>query len=502
MDWPLYFKDRLIISNEKSANVIVTLWTPKETIQNLVDPNSYYVMGQLYTKKGINYLLRNIFLNPSIKNIYIVGNDLMQSADALIDVIENRNNSYDLIDEEIPRNFLETLSKNVKYIDLRGSDKLRQLKDLILGEESSGMWMEPTKFPDPPKPQVSKFPAEIDLIKIRRATISDGYLAVLKHIEKFGLDSKPPMNNSSADSNTMKELLNLSVVITDEDPDNPVIPEYMPFKKEDLDAYFKGFFDPDRHTEDYTYGERLFNYSKDEIDQLKKIYPWLSLERFKKYFPTGGIDQVAVSIIRKLSKFPYDKGAIAMIGNPYTDVFPQRPPKKIPCLFLIQSQIYQGKLTLTAYFRSNDMYNAWPLNAFAIRKLQKNIAEKLDVEMGNLVTISNMAHVYEHNFSDMKSMLEKNYRGYYCEWDPRGNFIIEVEGNEIFAKLMDPDGVKELKTWTIDGTKRLAAQELCFIIENELTISTIGNAMYIGRELERAETAIKMKKEYKQDIPL
>ena len=509
-DWPIYFKDRLIISNLNSANVVATLWTPKEAIQKLVDPDNYLVMGQLYTKKGINFLVRNILANPKITHIYLCGNDLMQSGECLVKLFANGisedhkiiEDESGQIDNEITLEAIDLLRKNVKLIDLRGAENLMKLKTDVIKNDDAKKWNEPMIFADPPKPQVSTYPAEIDLIKIRRATISDAYLAVLKHIEKFGLDSKPPINNSSSDSNTMKELLNLSVVITDEDPDNPVIPDFMPFGQEDLNSYIHGFFDPKRNTEDYTYGERLFNYSKDEIDELKQIYPWLAIDRFQKYFSHGGIDQVAVNIVRKLSQFQYDKGAIALLGNPYTDVFPQRPPKKIPCLFLIQCQIYQGKLNLTAYFRSNDMYNAWALNAFALRKLQKNITEKLEVEMGNLITISNMAHVYKHNFEDMKSMLEKNYKGYYCEWDPRGNFIINIEETEIVAKLMSPDGVKELKEWRFDGTKKLIAQDACFVLENELTISTLGNALYIGRELERAENAIKFGKEYKQDLAI
>lgn len=508
--WPIYFKDRLIISNPKSANVIATLWTPKETIQKLTDDASYFIMGQLYTKKGVNYLLRNILSNPVITDIYLVGNDLMQSGDALVALMQNgideKHNiigvESGIIDVEIPKEIIDLFRSKVKVHDHRGAQNIVKLKEIIVSKDSSDGWMEPTRYPDPPKPQIASFPSEIDLIKIRRPTISDAYLTVLKHIELFGLESKPPMNNSSSDSNKMKEILNLSVVITDEDPCDPVIPEYMPFKRDDLDSYYKGFFDPEKHTEDYTYGERLYNYASDEINELKQIYPWLKIDRFKKYFEFGGINQVEIAIIRKLQGFQYDKGAIALLGNTFTDVFPQRPPKKIPCLFLIQCQIYQGRLNLTAYFRSNDMYNAWPLNAFALRKLQYNIAEKLDVQSGPLITISNMAHVYEHNFADMNKMLEQNYKGYYCEWDPRGNYIVTTEGKEIHVKLISPDGNTELNEWSIDGTLPLAAQQLSFLIERDLSLSVLGNAVYIGRELERAETAIKLGLEYKQDNPL
>jgi len=317
----------------------------------------------------------------------------------------------------------------------------------------------------------------------------------------FGLESEAVINYVSDTSKTMKEMLNLTAVVTDEDPDNWNIPDYLPFSKGDLEKYFKGFFDPDPHTEDYTYGERLFNFAHSEMSDLKEIYPWLKLERFDQFFTHGGFDQVAISIVRKLKGFKYDKGAIALLANPFTDVFPKRPSSKTPCLFLIQCQIYESKLTLTAYFRSNDMYNAWPLNAFALRKLQSNIANELTVEMGALITISNMAHIYEHNYQDAKELYEKNDKG-YCEWDPRGNLSVMVENSDIVARWMTPRGNEEIKEWRIDGKKRNAARLISFEIENGLAISTLGNALYIGRQLERAETAIKLGLKFTQDNPL
>lgn len=490
--------------------MIATQWTPVETIKKLTDENSYALMGQLYTKKGINYVIRNILANPFITRIYLVGSDLMESGEAFKKFMKEGVDENGLIigddvakiEKEISAEALEAFRKNVEIVDLMGADKLPKLKELIKAEESKGTWRDPETFSDPPKPQVSVYPGEIDLIRIKRQTVSEAYVSTLKHIMQFGLESKPVINYVSDTSSKMHELLNLSIVVESEDPSSWVVPEYMPFSKTDLDSYFKGFFNPDRGTEDYSYGERLFNYAGDEMERLCEIYPWLKIDRFKKYFPHGGIDQVAVSIVRKLKSFEFDKGAIALLGNPFTDVFPQRPPKKIPCLFLIQCQIYQGMLSMTAYFRSNDMYNAWPLNAFALRKLQSEIAKQLEVEMGALVTISNMAHIYEHNYSDAEKIVKDNFTP-GCEWDPRGNFQIELQGDEIVVRLMTPRGNEELKEWRIDGKSHKAAHELCYqIIDRDLAVSVLGNAADLARQLERAETAVKLGLKYNQDNPL
>jgi thymidylate synthase len=506
--WPIYFKDRLRVSNLNSGVAIATLWTPVEAVEKLIDKDAYCVMGQLYTKKGINYILRNVLANPQIHKIYIVGNDLMDSGKALLLLKQNGiDENYKVkgdesaeIEKEISIEAINLFRSNVEIVDMIGPQNLIKLKDSIKFEDVKN-WGEPMTFEDPPKVKTSVFSSEFDLIKIRRAKIADAYPSVLKHIMMFGAESLPFGGYSSDTSNKMRELINLSVSITEENPDDFYVPNYMPFAKPDLENYLKGFFDPDKHTEDYTYGERLFNYAQEEINQLKEIYPWLKIDRFQEHFIHGGFDQVSISIIRKLKNFPHDKGAIALLGNPFTDVFPRRPGKKIPCLFLIQAQIFNNKLNLTAYFRSNDMYNAWPLNTYALRKLQKDISLKLKTDLGTLVTISNMAHIYEHNYTDAQKIIDNNYSG-GCEWDPRGNLVVEVIGKEIVVRLISPDGNNELNEWRVDGTKHKAARDLSFKLEQDLAISTLGNAIYMGRQLERADTAVKLGLEFKQDESL
>src|SRR3990172_7941697 len=83
--------------------------------------------------------------------------------------------------------------------------------------------------------------------------------------------------------------------------------------------------------------------------------------------------------------------------------------KNSPCIILVHPFAPDGKLHMTSYIRSNDMFRAWPLNAFGLRKLQKIIAEELKIEMGDLITISSSAHLYQDCWQDTKEILKEHY---------------------------------------------------------------------------------------------
>ena len=140
-NWPLYFKERLLIGNLDSDVGIVTLWTPKEVVAKDLSSNDYAVIGQLYTKRGINFILRNILARPSIRRLIITGQDLSGSGEALLalvkegvepdssasdqgsgrdgrgKVIKGIENGF--IDREITDEAIEAFRKNVEIIDNR-----------------------------------------------------------------------------------------------------------------------------------------------------------------------------------------------------------------------------------------------------------------------------------------------------------------------------------------------------------------------------------------------
>ena len=91
VDWPVYFKDRLLVGDFDSCVGVATLWMPKENVADVLDNalakrsgKLYSVCGQLYTKRGINPLLRNILANPKIRHLVICGPDRQGSGEALL----------------------------------------------------------------------------------------------------------------------------------------------------------------------------------------------------------------------------------------------------------------------------------------------------------------------------------------------------------------------------------------------------------------------------------
>ena len=67
-DWPIYFKERLHLINPEQGFIgVATCWTPKEKIASLM-PDKVAVVGQLYTKGGIEYIIRNLWANPRVSS--------------------------------------------------------------------------------------------------------------------------------------------------------------------------------------------------------------------------------------------------------------------------------------------------------------------------------------------------------------------------------------------------------------------------------------------------
>ena len=460
MTWPKYYNNQIIIPSTEGYFGIITGWSKKEHINDLILPenkNKIGAIGQLYSKEGINYIIRNIFLNPKISKLIVTGKDLSGSLKFFANFIQT-GQGQEILHKEIPeqkiQQFIDWFKTNTHFIQ---EEKINEF--LNEQPQTNPTWLpELIDFPDPAQRENIDFPSEEIAFRLEDKKIADLWLKILDRIIKFGV------NKMCQYSEMQRELINVTTVISAEDPDNPYLPDYLYFTKQDLENYY-----PQLMTEhifegvEYTYGSRLRNFN--------------------------GINQIE-AIIKDLKANSYSRRAIAFTW----DVMKDTGNPKSPCLNLINALIQGDQLYLTTYMRSNDMYRAWPQNCFALRKVQKEIADALGIGMGKLCFVSNSAHIYERDFLAASEMVDKHKIKTECTQDPRGSFEIQLEDNKIVASHYSPAGQFIQK---FSGTTATEINNQIFTF-----ISDILHALDLGRELMKAELALKNNLTYQQDREL
>ncbi|TFF90798.1 MAG: hypothetical protein EU548_01185 [Promethearchaeota archaeon] len=108
-------------------------------------------------------------------------------------------------------------------------------------------------------------------------------------------------------------------------------------------------------------------------------------------------------IVEKLKKAPYSRRAQAITWRPLVDPYHDDPP----CLQRIYMRIKEGKLLMQTTWRSRDLFRAWEANVNGMIRIQKSIADQLNVEMGHYVDFSNSLHIYGNTIEEVKDMLER-----------------------------------------------------------------------------------------------
>lgn len=488
-NWPIYKDTMLTIGNSKSQVAVCALWTKKEMVAEKLDLEKVAVIGNLYSpKKGIGFLIRNILANPNIRHLVVCGLDRSNSGQVLIDLsvngfkkIEDKENDRtywqvisdieNRIDIEIEKEALEIFCKGVKIIDLRQEKDYNEIKRIIgsLDQNLPPFASESFVFPEPPMKEINLFPAESIAHVIRGEKIAEVWLKILDHILRFGI------TDNTAYQNLQKEIINISSIISGEDPENLYISEWLPNNKEHLKNYLPtiltGFCPNDSA---YTYGFRMREHF--EVDQVQFV-------------------------IDELKREKYSRRATISLLDPKIDTKSKNPPCLNHCWFRIQND----RLYLIATIRSNDMFEAWPENAFGLRMLQDMVFKELlktypEIKLGDLEINSLSAHIYDDAWEDAKSVVARFYKEIVPHQrnvrDPRGNFIIKIENDEIVVEHYSPDEV----LLNIYKNKR-AMPIYLELSENEAT-SLTSHALYIGTELQKAEMAIKLGIEYKQDQEL
>jgi thymidylate synthase len=241
----------------------------------------------------------------------------------------------------------------------------------------------------------------------------------------------------------------------------------------------------------------LINYLKNKKINVKKIsfpdYNSPTGKLFKKYLNDdyAEVDQLS-DIVEVLKRDMYSKSCVAVTWHVQDELM--RKHKSSPCLVLIQAMVQDEKLNLTVFFRSHDMTQGWPENAYGCAAIQKEICKGIGVEPGILTIISGSAQIYSHYYEQVKDMLNK----YYCYTDdfndPRGNYTIKVDKGKIIVKHLHPRDHSVLNCFKGVNSKEVYAK----IVEAGTSIKP-SHLLYLGSELGKAEMCLKNNAKYVQD---
>ena len=485
--WPQEFHEKLHLGNLKSNVGIATLWTDKALVYKDLNADSYAVVGHFYDRRNaLDPFVRNCLANPNIRHVILVGNDKAKSREVLVNFFEKgiENGKVSGTDcpvtELIPMEDIKTLRSNVTLHDL--TDEIQNLDDSVayarainakLGTiQDSDPYAEPKLYPKP-ELKTDSYPSEKSGFLVRGEKVGEVWLKILRTIYDYGNVVKM----KTADSTSVRLSQNFVAVVENEDPDSPKMEEFFRFDEK----YLKSYYDEictDKIPEGtmYTYGSRLRAWeAKDgsHIDQIADIIAYLKedIHRASAVAQTWIVeDELTRRILNK--------------------------DKSSPCIILVQPYAPEGKLTLTVYIRSNDMFRAWPLNTFGLRKLQKLIADGLGLQMGALTTISCSAHIYQDNWNDTKDILDKHYASANCFFDPRGYYAISVIDGKIKVQHFSPDS-QLLKEY--EGT---GAREINDKINGSQHPVDAYHSSYLGEELMKAEVALSLGISYTQDEKL
>lgn len=454
---PMFYGNEVIIGNSDSHIAVGTLWSPVDHFyQKHLDGlmNRIAIIGNIRSVNGIGIVIRNCIANPNIRKLVISGTELGK---ALSTIKRLSPTDVSLAKKIILRpQHLARFLEQVEIVYLNPEEIARFVNDSYNAPPKTNIKPFKPWLTSLPEPKTEVFPTAKSGHLIRAVTIKEGYGALLREIRRFG-----HILNEDSEGHIRQELWELSVVIKDQDPlafDSAPHPEYDPSHiKKYCEDFWSGTL-PEGLA--YRYGHIIRSVFGDQVEAV--------IRAFKDKAETF---RTVISLWD-----PHVIGGSITANDP-------------PCLTLIHPRIIGEYLHQGAYIRTNDMFGGWPLNVMALRYFQYQLLERVridlkrpELKLGELEVTSGSAHVYKRDFREIDRFLSESKPPKFSP-DPKGNFEIKVESGEIVVRHFSPDGERLLQVFRGKDAEKLSKEIKPFI-------SDIGNALYVGREMKKAEQSL------------
>ncbi len=528
--WPVAVRDRIAYypgRQSAGGNIAVTfLWTMRDAVLPRLERENLAIATNFYTPAGLEGMIRNILGNPCIRYVIMLGEEY--SSQSRADTMSDRTSANAIraffekgldgnrrlpgfetavhIDGNIPTEMVEEVRKNVRLIDLNSrmphaslGEKIAEANRMMATLEKKQPFGKPRTFGFEPSDE--PLPFEGGPLIVHEDTIPRAWVEMIHGIHRYGREN---LMNANTDRR-VKEINNMTVVVHDpQNTDLSFNPFLVPLTKEKIEAYKKEILSSELPKgKAYTYGNKLRAYSFPSADEVKNLVGSREYKDFE--FGRGPHLDANVSyhdgsceinqiqdIIDVLKRDAYSKACVAITWHVQEELM--RKHKSSPCLVLLQAVVQDEKLNLTVFFRSHDMVQGWPENAYGCAALQKEISETVGIKPGIMTIISGSAQIYKHYYQQVREMLERHRKPDERFDDPRGNFVVEVKGGRIIARLVSPNTGKELEVFQGSDPKEVYTK-----IAHSIGTLQASHAMYLGAELQKAYAALRQGRAYEQD---
>jgi thymidylate synthase len=488
---PLHFGDRLTVINPQGTIGVVTLWSKVDYVIERfrearvdLDPatSPIAVFGTLYGN-GLREMLRNLLYNPQIQTLLICGHD--------------RTGSYSELRRFFLPGYLEPVdSPLIRYKTPPGIEKVsiwkirdtnRLIDDLVKreyfkilpkvvliqpsdpqAEHFPGTVKQIFETPDNPKPvcendrqiiplpevEVQYFPSNPRGHLVVKDFILEAWKEVLHLLTRFG-------HRVTLEKGDRLELQHVKVVVEKpqfeaEEKLNAVNldPQKLRRYQEDI---LRGALRPD---ETYNYGHRLRSHF--DLDTL-------------------------AACAERLKADPEDRKSYVALWDTTRDLTVHAGH---PCLVSLFFRKFEDKLTLSATFRAHNAMDAYPMNLYGLMAIQAWVAARAGLPPGAIVVISHSLGLDPRELDRALMIIGK--RPFKVNLDPMGYFRITLDGKDILVEHRFEDV-------TLREYRGKNAVSLQHQIARDVAVSDINHAIYLGRQLAKAEMARKDGREFVQD---
>lgn len=483
---PKYYADKLRVLNPTGDVGVVTLWSRIDQVvakfrEQAPAMDSQFsriaVIGNLYGN-GLPHMLRNLLWNPQLRHLLVLGQDLAGSKEDLVAFFRDGTESALFLGSPVTkikgRN--RVIDGTLCQHDFRRVPLITCLGPLSAPETAAGISEFFGTLPDQeacdierrfsPVPEVefTRYPAEPSSHTITRRTPIEAWRELVFRLYRFGYRVKLAKG-------TRWELLNVKVVITApaEEPADQLAA--VGFDIHHFKAYQQRMLDPEKPADlNYTYGNRLRG-------------PFMFDLRV-----VSGLDLV----VKRLRQDINSRHAYIALWDTKSDL-----PRghKCPCLVSVFFRYFEGKLTMTATFRTHNVMDAWLENVWGLMAVQCFVADLVGVDPGSITVISHSISISEDVFTkagvvagekktDEEIDAETGKR--QPRMDHNGNFTVTVDeaAHEIVVHHV-------YEGMTLHEYRGRRAEILEKQIARDCAVSEISHALYLGREIARAERRLK-----------